>query len=389
MIERIAAVKLKQLASQYRVVTVIGPRQAGKSTLCRLAFPHKQVVNLEAPDVLELASQDPRSFFQAYPDGCIIDEVQRCPTLLSYIQTIVDEREQPGQFILTGSHQLLLMDQVSQSLAGRTAILKLLPLASDELKQLDAGLDLNQVLFRGAYPEIVNKTLNPTEAYSYYVQTYLERDVRQLQAIRDLSMFQNLLRLLAGRSGSILNMASLSSDLGVSEGTIKNWISVAEASFAVFRLKPYYRKLSRQMVKSPKLYFYDTGLLCYLLGIRSAEQLATHPLRGSVFETYVVSECVKFLWNRARETNFYFFADKVLEIDLLVETAEGLVPIEVKSAATFHTDLTKRLKQATNRITELKAQRLLVYGGEKSFASDGVEVVSVKELSPVGNLLLS
>jgi predicted AAA+ superfamily ATPase len=368
-------------------VTVIGPRQSGKSTLCKSTFPDKPIVNLEDPEIRLLAESDPKGLLNRYPDGCFIDEIQRCPALLSYIQVIVDKMDLPGQFIVSGSHQLLLMDSVAQSLAGRTAILKLLPFSFEEIEIENKGLDIDSILYRGSYPEIVSKSLEPQQALSFYVQTYLEKDVRQMQAVRDLSLFQNFLKLLAGRSGNLINTSSISSDLGTSEGTIRNWISIAEASFIVFKLQPYYKNLGKRTVKTAKIYFFDTGLLCYLLGIRSSEQLKTHPLRGAIFETYIVSESMKYLWNRVRETNLYFYADKVLEIDMIAETSAGLIPIEIKSAVTFRDELLKRLNRAESRLAELGKEKYLVYGGEDSFSFKGSNVISVNNLNLLGDAI--
>lgn len=388
MINRIALQTLLHLGKNYRVLTVIGPRQAGKSTLCRMAYPEKPEVNLEDPETKFLAESDPKGLLQRYPGGCFIDEIQRCPQLLSYIQVIVDKNDTPAQFILSGSHQLDLMGAVSQSLAGRTAILKLLPLSFDEITN-DSTTSIDEILYRGSYPEIVSKGLNPSEALSFYTQTYLERDVRQIQAVRDLSLFQNFLKLLAGRSGGVLNMSSLSNDLGVAEGTIKNWLSVAEASFVMFRLHPYFRNLGKRIVKSPKLYFYDTGLLCYLLGIRSPDQIQTHPLRGAIFETYIVSECVKYLWNRAKESNLYFYLDRTMEIDLIADTTRGPLPIEIKSSATFRDDLLRRLHQAEQKLEGLRSDGRLVFAGDSSFSFKSMEVISVRDLRLLGEALES
>jgi predicted AAA+ superfamily ATPase len=281
------------------------------------------------------------------------------------------------------------MDSITQSLAGRTAIVKLLPLAFNELQDYNKALDLNSIIYRGSYPEIVSKNLNPSEAMGFYVQTYLERDVRQIQAIRDLSVFQNFIKLLAGRSGQLLNMSSLSSDLGISEGTIKNWISVAEASFLIYKVPPYYKKLGKRITKTPKIYFYDTSLLCYLLGIRNAEQLATHPARGSIFETYIVSECIKYLWNLGLESNLYFYLDKVLEIDLIAETTKGPIAIEIKSSATFKENLLSRLKQSEPRLKELLSEKFLVLGNEESFSFKNFRIISYRSLGELGELIVS
>jgi uncharacterized protein len=387
MIERKIRKSLLRLASQFRIVTVIGPRQAGKSTLCRSTFPDKPFLNLEDPEIRSLAENDPKGLLGRYPEGCFIDEIQRCPSLLSYLQVIVDESNIPGQFIISGSHQMSLMEAVSQSLAGRTAIVKLLPLSFEEVSD-GKILTVDQILYRGAYPEIVSKDLDPSEALSFYVQTYLEKDVRQIQAVRDLSLFQNFLKLLAGRSGSIINMASLSNELGISESSIKNWISVAEASFVIFKVQPYYKNLGKKISKSPKLYFYDSGLLCYLLGIRNEEQIKSHPLRGSIFETYIVSESLKYLWNRVRESNLYFYRDKVLEIDLIAETSKGPLPIEIKSSATFREDLLRGLNKGQERLSGLVEENRLIYAGDTSFKFKKSQIISVRDMHLLGKAII-
>lgn len=339
MIPRILAGKIIQWSREYPVVTVTGPRQSGKSTLCKALFPDKPYVSLEESSLRLQATEDPRGFLARYPDGAILDEIQRVPELSSYIQTIVDSRDKPGMFILTGSQQFELMAGVSQSLAGRTAIARLLPFSYQELYSTGSAPDLSTMLYAGFYPRIHDKKLNPSEAMSFYFSTYVERDLRQILQVRDLSNFERFMRLLAGRNGQILNASSLAGECGISHGTVRGWISVLQQSSLVYLLQPYYRNLGKRLVKSPKLYLLDTGLLCWLLNIFTPAQLDTHPLRGAIFEAYVVTEFLKSLYNRGKpDTLLYFRDQKGHEVDLLSETLPETLLCEIKSSATFHPD---------------------------------------------------
>lgn len=380
LIPRKLAVPMKRLAGQYPVLTLTGPRQSGKTTLCRMVFPKKAYVSLENPSHRTFAESDPRGFFAMYPDGAVIDEVQRVPDLLSYIQGIVDEQQRPGQFILTGSSQFEMMESVTQSLAGRTALLKLLPFSYDEIYSKNAPR-LNDMLFSGFYPRIHDKSLNPTEAYAFYVETYLERDVRALLQIKDRSMFELFLRLCAGRTGQLLNMTSLSNDVGVSVHTIKSWLSVLEASFIICFLRPHHANFRKRLVKSSKLYFLDSGLVCYLLGITDAVQLASHPLRGGIFETYVVTELLKNSYNRVCRPNMYFFRDSAgHEVDVLVDRSSSVRPIEIKSSATVRSEMFKSLEfyRELNPDAEKGA---LVYAGEENQQRTRVDVLNFRTVS--------
>ncbi len=346
MIQRNLSSKLKGLADQYPVVTVTGPRQSGKTTLVKAVFPDWTYVSLEDLDVREFAITDPRGFIGAYPEGAILDEVQRAPELFSYIQTHVDEIGKEGIYILTGSFNFGLMEGISQSLAGRVAILELLPFSFSELEQENRlpGL-IEDLLFTGGYPRIYDKKLDPQQWYSNYVTTYLERDVRQVKNITDLSAFQRFLKMCAARSGQILNLSSLGDDCGITHNTAKSWLSILEAGYIVYLLRPHFKNFNKRLVKSPKLYFYDTGLLSYLLGISSPEILTIHAARGYIFETWVISELLKGRLHRGLKENIYFWRDSAgHEIDCLVDQGDTLLPIEVKSGKTISQDFFKGLR---------------------------------------------
>ncbi len=300
MITRDLANSLLHAAGRFPAVTLTGPRQSGKSTLCRELFSEKPYVSLEAPDIRSFATDDPRAFLARYPDGAILDEVQRAPELPSYLQGLIDDDSTPGRWILTGSQDLALVESVSQSLAGRTAVLHLLPLARGEVIRFDRHpVGLDDAMLAGGYPRIFDHGLDPAEWISAYVATYVERDVRTIGAVGDLVMFQRFVELCAGRTGQLLNYSSLASDCGVSQPTAKAWLSVLETSFIAFRLPAFHSNRRKRLVKMPKLYFHDTGLACWLLGIRSADQVRSHPLRGALFETWVATEVLKGRTNRA------------------------------------------------------------------------------------------
>jgi len=294
MINRRLAPRLAEAARSFPAVTLTGPRQSGKSTLCRHLFPKKDYVNLEAPDVRNFALEDPRGFLAQYPNGAILDEVQRTPDLPSYLQPMIDNDPEPGKWILTGSQNFALLESVNQSLAGRSAVLSLLPMSFDEISEFaDAPKTLDEVLFTGGYPRIYDKKLSPSQWLASYVATYIERDVRSVSNVGDLTTFQRFVELCAGRTGQMINYSNLAGDAGISQPTAKAWMSILEASYIVFLQPAYSTNLRKRLVKMPKLHFYDTGLACWLLGLRSADQLATHPLKGSIFESWVVSEIVK------------------------------------------------------------------------------------------------
>ena len=309
MIPREITDRLVGLFKQYPFVTVTGPRQSGKTTLCRAAFPHLEYVNLEAPDQRLYAETDPRGFLSQHGNGVILDEIQRVPQLLSYLQVLADENGGNSLYVLTGSEEFRLSNSISQSLAGRTALLCLLPFTLDERRRAGGSDRVDDILYSGFYPRIHDQKLDPRQALGDYFETYVERDVRRLSEIRNLTSFRQFARLCAGRVGQLLNVSSLGADAGVSHTTAREWLSILEASFVVFQLPPFHANIRKRLVKSPKLYFFDVGLASYLIGIEHADQIATHPLRGALFENAVVAEATKYLFNRGRRSNLSFFRD--------------------------------------------------------------------------------
>ena len=365
MIPRLIANKLKQLTYQYPVVAITGPRQSGKTTLVRNIFPQRPYLSLEDPDVRSFALEDPRGFLSGNPEGIIIDEVQRAPDLFSYIQTRVDEIDKEGLYILTGSFNFSLMEGISQSLAGRVGLLNLLPFSFAELDQANRLPDLlEDLLFTGSYPRIYDKRIPANEWYANYVTTYLERDVRSIKNITDLDVFQRFLKMCAARSGQILNLSSLGDDCGITHNTAKSWLSVLQASFIVYLLRPHHKNFNKRLIKSSKLYFYDTGLLSYLIGIDSPENLSTHAFRGPMFETWVISELLKGRLNRGLRENLFFWRDNSgHEIDCILEQGGRLLPLEIKSGQTITRDYFKGLKYWTKISQTPGKEAYLVYGG--------------------------
>ncbi len=372
MIARTIQQKIENLASKFPVVTLTGPRQSGKSTLLRHAFPDYQYVSLENLDVRTFATEDPHGFLKTYPRHVIIDEAQRVPTLFSYIQTHVDEVDEPGLYILSGSHNFLLMETVNQSLAGRTAILKLLPFSHDE--KVSGGIlpsTIDEEIFYGGYPRIFDKNISPTDYYPFYLQTYVERDVRMMKNIGDLSAFIRFLKLCAGRIGQLLNLSSLANDCGISVPTASSWLSLLEASYICHLLRPDWNNFSKRLVKTPKLYFYDTGLACSLLNISSPSQLATHYLRGGLFENLVITNFLKRAWNKGYEADLRFWRDSQgNEVDLLLyDGSTHPTAYEIKSGATFNTDffsgLTKWASLSDTPTTSLN----VIYSGKDTLTT--------------------
>lgn len=387
---------LRDRARQYPIVTLTGPRQSGKTTLARAAFPRYQFVNLEDPEVRDYARDDPREFLEQFSAGVILDEIQRVPDLFSYIQVIVDAEDRPGRFILTGSHNFLLMKSIRQSLAGRAGILHLLPLARSELvrrKPLSlSGLgkrlprsattatdtpDLLEVLFAGGYPRIHDKDLSPEIWLADYFRTYVERDAAEVLSVRDLEAFGRFVRLCAGRNGQLLNLSALAADCGITHPTARSWISVLEASFLVKLLRPHHRNFNKRLIKSPKLHFLDTGLLCYLLRIRSPAELRSHAARGGVFESFVLAEFMKNFLNQGREPDLWFWRDsRGREVDLIVEIDGETVPIEIKSARTVAADFFAGLNYWRRLAGDEKGSGVLVYGGDECRRQKATVVLS-------------
>jgi uncharacterized protein len=375
-------------AAQYPVVTVTGPRQAGKTTLCRDAFPELPYANLERPDLREFARNDPQGFLAQFARGAVLDEIQRVPELLSWVQVAVDEQARPGQakrlgpLILTGSHNFELLKSITQSLAGRTALLQLLPLSINELR--DAGLrpSTNRLIHAGGYPRIYADRLNPTVALADYVATYVVRDLRELIELRQLDTFRRFLRLAAGRVGQVLNMQGLAVDAGVSGATVRAWISVLEASYIVRLLPPWFVNIGKRLIKAPKLYFCDTGLAAWLMGINDETQVATHPLRGALFENLVMMEFVKHALHHGQVPALHYYRDSAgVEVDLVVE--HGMPPgklglVEIKSGQTFHSEFLQPMRKLDSWLDGRVQRRMLVYGGNDSYAREGIEVAGIQ-----------
>jgi hypothetical protein len=385
MIKRELIEKTVQMARQYPVVTITGPRQSGKTTLCRMVFPDMTYASLEDLDQREYARQDPRGFLNRFPQGAVLDEIQRAPELLSYIQTIVDQKNKEGFFILTGSQQFELLENISQSLAGRTALVRLLPFSLKEAYGTNLKkVGLNQVLYTGFYPRIFDKGLNPTEAMGFYVNTYVERDLRMLINIRDLSQFEIFLKLCAGRTGQIMNLSSLGNDCGVNHSTVKSWLSVLEASYIIKLLRPYYKNFNKRLIKSPKLYFLDTGLACFLLDIHNPNELATHPLRGALFESFIVAELLKKRFNAVQTDNLFYFRDNIgNEVDIIWDRSPQPVPVEIKSGQTISRDAFKGLDYFT-KLSDGTDSTYLIYGGDESYTRQSVRVTSWRDIGGIG-----
>lgn len=383
MIHRTLQSTLERLATKYPVITLTGPRQSGKSTLLKYAFPGYNYISLEDLDMREFATNDPRGFLNTFPHHVILDEAQRVPSLFSYIQTHVDKTDETGMYLLAGSHNFLLMESVNQSLAGRTAILKLLPFSRQEMQNgtvLPASI--NEQIYCGSYPRLYDKNLSPDEFYPYYIQTYVERDVRQLKNIGDLSRFTRFLKLCAGRIGQLLNLSSLAVECSVSVPTITSWLSVLEASYICYLLRPDWNNFAKRLVKSPKLYFYDTGLACSLLDIKSPEQLSLHFSRGALFENMVINEFVKKAWNQGQETDLRYWRDSQgNEVDLLVYDAGQPMAYEIKSGETFHSDYFKGLTKWAALAGTDTDHLNVIYGGQQSMATASGQLRTLNDIS--------
>lgn len=379
LIDRDIEKELKLLTQSYPVITITGPRQSGKTTLAKKVFPDFSYCNLEHPETREFARSDPKAFFTYYKQPLIIDEIQRVPELLSYIQIIADESAGKGLFILTGSHQFELNKAISQSLAGRTALLYLLPFSLKELAAYKITQDTEDILYTGFMPRIHKDRLEPTKAYRNYFQTYVERDLKNIIQIKNISLFEIFLKLLAGRIGQVLNISSLSNDVGVSVTTLNHWLSILEASFIIYKLHPYYENFGKRLIKSPKIYFTDVGLAVYLLGIENKNQVIRDPLIGNLFENMVVIEALKTRMNQGRDANIYFFRDNNgFEVDMLYKKANDLIPIEIKSAKTYQTDFTKNLKKFLKTIKKA-GSGFLIYDGDFTPQHDNIKILNFRD----------
>ena len=387
LIDRVVETHVLELFKQYPVITITGPRQSGKTTLCKKIFPQKPYVNLEAPDIRQHAIDDPRGFLSFYQDGAIFDEIQRAPDLCSYLQGIVDAKGKEGLFILTGSQQFEVSNKINQSLAGRTALVKLLPFSFEEIRETFSWRDTYYLLYKGFYPRLWDKDLNPTQALRDYFETYVERDLRQLINIKNLHLFQRFVQLCAGRIGQILNLSSLANDTGISHTTASNWLSMLEASYICFLLRPYYRNLSKRIIRSPKLYFYDTGLACYLLGIENERQVARDPLLGSLFENLVITEFLKYRYNRGLSKNLYFYRDKKgHEVDLLLISGSSLFPVEIKAGMTVTKDYFKGLNYIEKAFSGFTIRGgAIIYAGEDVQVRRDIRVYPFKKINDLLN----
>jgi predicted AAA+ superfamily ATPase len=390
MIERTLTHRLRAAATRYPVVTLTGPRQSGKTTLCRATFSDLPYANLEHPPTRDFAVGDADGFLAQYPDGAVIDEVQRAPELLSHIQVRVDDHRRPGEFVLTGSQHFALLDSIAQSLAGRTAVLHLLPFSLAELQAAGrAPTDVWAAVLAGGYPPIHDRGLDPGDWLAAYAATYVERDVRQILNVGDLESFRTFLALLAGRVGQLLNLSALGGDAGVSHVTARSWLSVLETSFVAYRARPLHRNLGKRLTKSPKPYLFDSGLLCHLLGIRTPEQLRLHPLRGSIFESWVCSEIVKARAHRGLAPDLHFYRDRRgHEVDVVLEDGGELLAVEIKSGQTMATDFIAPLERFESVLEAATSppsaiQKILVFAGDQGQRRTGVRVVAWHEVHDV------
>ena len=383
MVNRLLSHKAEELLGKYSILTINGPRQSGKTTLCRLLRPDYVYLNMELPDNRQFAEQDPRRFLETYRNGVILDEVQAVPGLFPYLQYYTDLRNQPGEYILSGSQNFLLLEQITQSLAGRVAIFTLLPFALNEIQETAYKVDTwADYLWRGSYPRLYQQQVTPADFYPNYLTTYVERDVRQVVNVQNISQFQAFLISCASRIGQLVNFAQLGLELGLDAKTVARWVSVLETSFIAYRLPPYFRNYNKRIVKSPKLYFYDTGLACSLLGIRSTEQLQTHFLRGALFENLIINELTKNKLNVGEKPSFYFWRDSTgHEIDLLSD--EGLThrAVEIKSGQTINTSFFDGLNfYASLPHTTETVKSYLIYGGDQPQQRTQAQVLSWQTL---------
>ena len=381
MIQRTAKDKLKDLASKFKAVAVTGARQTGKTTLVKQVFKGKPYLSLENPETRNFALEDPRGFLASYPKGAILDEVQRTPELFSYLQEILDNSKVKGLFILSSSNNFLLQQNISQTLAGRVGYINLLPFSIEELKKSKLlPKDDDQLMLKGFYPPIYDQEIPPLDWCPNYIRTYIEKDVRQIKNITDLIVFERFVKLLAGRSGQELNNSALAVETGVDVKTIQSWIGILESSFIIYLLKPHFKNFNKTIVKRPKVYFYDTALVCYLLGIRNVSQLKTHPLRGSIFEGMVVTELIKKRTNAGLPINLYYWRDKTgHEIDVIIDNGGKLLPIEIKSGKTLNAEFFKNIEY-WSKLSGAEKSVLLYAGEQNQKRTTGKEILNWRNL---------
>ncbi len=381
MIPRESAVIIGKLRKQFPVITLTGPRQSVKTTLLRSIYHDIPYVSLEDIDVRSAALNDPRGFLTNFPDGAVLDEIQRTPELFSYIQGLVDKNKRI-HFVLSGSQNFLLLENISQTLAGRAAILKLLPFSISELQNEKlVTVSYEQLIFTGMYPGIYDRDISPEYFYPSYISTYIERDVRQIKNIENLNSFSNFLRLCAGRTGQVVNMNSLATDAGISPNTARSWLSILEASFIIYFLQPYYENFNKRITKSPKLYFYDTGLVCSLLGIRSADQVRTFHSKGALFENLIITDLIKRRLHNGENPKFYYWQNKTRqEVDLIIDKPDGPVPFEIKSGMTMNDNYFTNLKYWQKLSGEKPGKLNVIYGGDTSLRTSSGNFITWKEL---------
>ncbi|MDR2206415.1 MAG: ATP-binding protein [Flavobacteriaceae bacterium] len=378
MIQRKIIENIKLMAKKMPIISITGPRQSGKTTVAKMCFPNYDYANLENPDTLENAKSDPRSFLTGHKYGLIIDEIQLFPELFSYIQTISDDRNNTGEFILTGSQNFLLSAKISQSLAGRVFVTHLLPLSFSELSEADFPMNHpSEYIFKGFYPRIYDKNIEPDFFYPSYIQTYAERDLRQIVNVSNLFLFQKFMRLAAGRIGQLLNYNNIATELGVDLKTVKSWFSILQASFIVFILQPHHLNFSKRLLKTPKLYFYDTGLACSLLGIKNANDLDFHWAKGALFENMIMADLQKNYFNKTTVPPMYFWRDNTgNEVDCLLDESVGIKSIEIKSSATISPDFFKGLKYY-KKLNE-NSKPFLIYGGNENYVRNETQILGWK-----------
>ncbi len=372
--------ELEHLSKHFQIIVLTGPRQSGKTTLCKMVFKNYHYVNLEDASIRQHIELSPKEFLKQHSKGIIIDEAQRYPELFSYLQVVADENKK-AQFVLTGSSNFSLMEKVTQSLAGRAATLTLLPFSLKELGRRIKTINTDTLIINGGYPAVWGKKTPPQDTSKNYYNTYIERDVRQLLNIKDLSKFQLFIRLCAGRIGTEFNASALSSEVGVSVHTIQHWVSVLEASYIIFRLAPYYRNIGKRLIKTPKLYFCDTALVCFLLGIENEKQLATHPLRGGLFENLIVLEFLKRRFNAGKLSNLFYYRDKSQhEIDIICENGNDIDAFEIKSAKHFHRDFFNNIHYLRRIMTDNLVSTCLIYDGDEETRSKENGIINFRNI---------
>ncbi len=371
--------EVRQLAREFPIVAILGPRQSGKTTLAKYIFKKYKYVSLEDPDMRNLAIEDPRGFLFQYNKKVIIDEIQRAPELFSYLQTHTDELKETGSFVLTGSQNYLLMENISQSLAGRVGLATLLPFSAEEVTEYNSKLTLEELMFTGFYPRIYDQNIRPSSFYKSYLSTYIEKDIRLIKNIVDYDSFYKFIKIMAGRTGQVLNTLAISNECDISHNTVKEWLSVLETSYITYKLKPFYKNYNKRLIKNSKIYFYDTGFVCYLLGIKNIENLNTHYGKGNIFETFVVSDFIKNNFNKGESRDFYFWRDsQKKEIDLIIDDGINLKGIEIKSGRTVKDDFFKGLGYWNALSKNDPKNSYLIYAGESEHKRKNINIVNWK-----------